>query len=52
MISVYPDLEALSRAAADLFAERSVQAVADHGRCAILLAGGDTPRSTYELLAE
>ena len=52
MISVYPDLEALSRAAADLFAERVVRAVADHGRCAILLAGGETPRSTYELLVE
>jgi 6-phosphogluconolactonase len=52
MISVYPDLEALSRAAADLFAERAAQAVADHGRCAILLAGGETPRRTYELLAE
>jgi 6-phosphogluconolactonase len=52
MISVYPDLEALSRAAADLFAERVAQAVADHGRSAILLAGGETPRRTYELLAE
>jgi 6-phosphogluconolactonase len=52
MISVYPDLEALSRAAADLFAERAAQAVADHGRCSILLAGGETPRRTYELLAE
>lgn len=52
MISVYPDPEALSRAAADLFAERAVRAVAGHGRCAVLLAGGETPRSTYELLAE
>jgi 6-phosphogluconolactonase len=52
MISVYPDMEALSRAAADLFAERAAQAVADHGRCAMLLAGGETPRRTYELLAE
>lgn len=51
MISVYPDREALSRAAAALFAERAVRAVADHGRCAILLAGGETPRCTYELLA-
>jgi 6-phosphogluconolactonase len=52
MISVYPDLEALSRAAADLFAERVVRAVADHGRSAVLLAGGKTPCRTYELLAE
>jgi 6-phosphogluconolactonase len=52
MISVYPDMEVLSRAAADLFAERVARAVADHGRCAMLLAGGETPRRTYELLAE
>ncbi|GFE60045.1 6-phosphogluconolactonase [Geobacter sp. AOG2] len=52
MILVYPDLEALSRAAADLFAERVGNAIADHGRCAILLAGGETPRRTYELLAD
>jgi 6-phosphogluconolactonase len=52
MISVYPDLEALSRAAADLFAGVVACAVAGHGRCAILLAGGETPRRTYELLAE
>lgn len=51
MISVYPDPEALSRAVADLFAERAAQAVAGHGRCAVMLAGGDTPRGTYELLA-
>ncbi len=52
MISVYPDREALSRAAAGLFAVVAVRAVADHGRCAVLLAGGETPRRTYELLAE
>jgi 6-phosphogluconolactonase len=52
MISVYPDLEALSRAAADLFAERVARAVADHGRSAVLLAGGETPCRTYKLLAE
>jgi len=51
MTSIYPDRETLSRAAANLFAERAVRAVADHGRCAVLLAGGETPRRTYELLA-
>lgn len=51
MISVYPDRETLSRAAAGLFVESVVNAVADHGRCAVLLAGGETPRRTYELLA-
>ncbi len=52
MISVYPDRETLSRAAAGLFAERVARAAASRGRCAILLAGGETPRRTYELLAE
>jgi len=52
MITVYPDREALSRAAAGLFAETALRAVADHGRCAVLLAGGETPRRTYELLAD
>lgn len=52
MITVYDDLEALSRAAAGLFAERAARAVSGHGRCAVLLAGGETPRRTYELLAD
>lgn len=52
MITVYPDREVLSRAAAVLFAEVAERAVADHGRCAVLLAGGETPRRTYELLAD
>ncbi len=52
MISLYPDRETLSRAAAGLFAERVARAAASRGRCAILLAGGETPRRTYELLAE
>lgn len=51
MISIYPDRETLSRAAAGMFAEIAERAVADHGRCAVLLAGGETPRRTYELLA-
>lgn len=51
MISIYPDREALSQAAASLFADRAARAVSDHGRCSILLAGGETPRRTYELLA-
>jgi len=52
MISVYPDSEALGRAAAELFAETAERAVFDHGRCSVLLAGGETPRRTYGLLAD
>jgi len=51
MISVYPDPEALALAAAGLFAETAERVVAARGRCAILLAGGETPRRTYDLLA-
>ena len=51
MIRVYEDQEALSRAAAELFAREVEQSVARQGRCAVLLAGGETPRRCYELLA-
>jgi 6-phosphogluconolactonase len=51
MIRVYTDLESLSRAAAELFVVEGRRAVEASGRFAVLLAGGDTPRRTYELLA-
>lgn len=52
MIEVFPDQESLSRATAELFAAEAGRAEAAHGRFAVLLAGGETPRRTYELLAE
>jgi 6-phosphogluconolactonase len=51
MIRVCSDSEALSRAAADLFAAEALLAVQERGRFAVALAGGGTPRRTYELLA-
>jgi 6-phosphogluconolactonase len=51
MIEVYPDLESLSRAAATLLVEQANLAVAARGRFSVALAGGATPRRTYELLA-
>jgi 6-phosphogluconolactonase len=51
MIDVYPDLESLSRAAATLLVEQANLAVAARGRFSVALAGGATPRRTYELLA-
>ena len=51
MIEVYPDLESLSRAAAALLVEQANLAVAVRGRFSVALAGGATPRRTYELLA-
>jgi 6-phosphogluconolactonase len=51
VIQVFVDKEALSQAAAELFAKQAQSAVTAHGRFSVLLAGGDTPRRTYELLA-
>lgn len=36
---------------AEWFLQISSQAIADHGKCHIALAGGNTPRALYELLA-
>lgn len=52
MIRICTDLEALSQAAAELFAATARQAVRTRGRFVVALAGGDTPRRTYELLAQ
>lgn len=46
------DAEAVARYAADEFIRRARKAVLDHGVFRVALAGGSTPRRTYELLAE
>lgn len=51
MIRLCADTEALSHAAAELFTIAARRAVATRGRFAVALAGGETPRRTYELLA-
>lgn len=51
MIRVCNDLEALSLAAAELFATEARHAVTARGRFTVALAGGSTPRRTYEILA-
>ncbi len=51
MIRICHDLEALSLAAAELFATEARQAVLAHGRFTVALSGGITPRRMYELLA-
>lgn len=50
-IRVLPDLEALSRAAAAGIAAALREAAGERARCALVLAGGSTPRRTYSLLA-
>jgi 6-phosphogluconolactonase len=52
MIKVYRDLQALSQAAARLFAVEAHRATETRGSFAVLLAGGETPRRAYELLAK
>ena len=51
MIRVFKDRQALAGAAAGLFAELACSAVARSGLFSVLLAGGETPRLTYQLLA-
>ena len=50
-IRVYPDLAAMSSAAAELIFSIARQAVASRGRFAAALSGGSTPRHLYSLLA-
>ncbi len=50
MVEIFPDLEALSRAAAALVAEEARVALQARGRVSLALAGGRTPTRTYELL--
>jgi 6-phosphogluconolactonase len=52
MIRILSDPETLSREAAALFAAEADRAIRDRGRFAVALSGGQTPRRTYELLAQ
>lgn len=52
MIQIYSDPEATSRAAAELFTKEAQQAIRTHGRFTVSLAGGQTPKRIYELLAQ
>jgi 6-phosphogluconolactonase len=51
MIKVCADDGELAREAAGLFVRETVRAVEARGCCSVLLAGGETPRRCYELLA-
>lgn len=50
-IKVYSTIKESSLAAAELFVEQVCQAVKERGQCHVSLAGGETPRRAYELLA-
>jgi len=50
-IRIFKDMETLSRAAADLFAERAAASIAERGRFLVALNGGGTPNRLFHLLA-
>lgn len=51
VIRVFPDLESLSREAAEQFVRLAQQQAHEGRRFSVALAGGSTPRRLYELLA-
>ena len=50
-VHLYDTPEQLAEAAARAFVERAAKAIAERGRFAVALAGGSTPKATYEVLA-
>lgn len=50
-VRVFPELDALSHALAEIFIAEAHQAITTSGRCMVALSGGSTPRRLYRLLA-
>lgn len=50
-VEVYDDAQSLAEAATRLFADEARRAIEQTGRFAVALAGGSTPKITYEMLA-
>lgn len=50
-IRIFKDMEKLSRAAAELFAEKAAEAITERGRFLAALNGGSTPNRLFQLLA-
>ena len=51
-VRVFDDPQDLAEAAAETFAEEAARSIREKGRFAVALAGGTTPKRTYELLAD
>jgi 6-phosphogluconolactonase len=51
-LRVYSDARELSEAAAQVFVEEAGRRIDESGRFAVALAGGSTPKMTYEILAK
>lgn len=52
MIRIFDEIETLSQAAAEMFADVANRAIISHGRCSVALSGGHTPHRLYEILAD
>lgn len=52
MITLFDDGDALARGAAELFVAQALEAITARQVFSVLLAGGATPRRTYQLLAK
>jgi len=50
-VLVFDTPEQLAMAAAERFVDYAKEAISDHGQYSVALAGGNTPRRVYELLA-
>ena len=50
-LNILENLDTLNRCVADWLQKIAADAIADHGKFHIALAGGNTPRALYELLA-
>jgi 6-phosphogluconolactonase len=50
-VRIHDTPEQLAEAAARVFAEEAARAIAERGRFAVALAGGSTPKATFEVLA-
>ncbi|MGI8650367.1 MAG: 6-phosphogluconolactonase [Rubrobacter sp.] len=50
-VRVYETPEELAKAAAEDFARLAAESISERGRFVVALAGGSTPKATYELLA-
>lgn len=52
MLHVFEDKAKLSKAAADLFVQKALEAVQENGRFTVALTGGSSPVQLYSLLAQ
>ena len=50
-VKVFPDMESLNAGATEWLLAACGEAIRSHGRCALALSGGSTPRGLYRLLA-